>query len=266
MDAGILRDTLTIGSGILTGVMSGSFGVGGAVLSTPAIRALGCSAAMAVGTTLPSILPGGVSGSWKYRSHNLVRWDIVKLTVASGVAAAVIGALISEILPGDGHPLMILTALLLFWISTNLISGKNENINPDGTNSSGETPTVARFKTKAVFVGVMAGGLSGLLGVGGGIIMVPAFRSLLRIPMKTAIATSLICVGCFAIPGTITHTIQGGVDWRFAVLLTVGVIPGAPLGAKIALSLSDEHLRRVFGVFLAIIAVVYAGGEIAALV
>ena len=264
MDAGILRDALTAVAGVATGVMSGSFGVGGAVISTPAIRALGCSAAMAVGTTLPSILPGSIAGSWKYRTQQLVRWHTVMFTVPAGIISAVIGARIADTLPGDGHPLMILTAVLLLWSATNLIRGQ-----VDASDENSEVVVdllIPSERAKSGLIGMMAGGLSGLLGVGGGIVMVPMFRNVLKLPMKAAIATSLICVGCFAIPGTITHAIQGGVDWRFALLLTVGVIPGAPLGARIALTLSDEHLRKVFGVFLACIAVVYAAGELAALV
>lgn len=74
MDAGLVRDALTAIAGLATGVMSGTFGVGGAVISTPAIRALGCSAALAVGTTLPSILPGAITGSWRHRHGELIRW------------------------------------------------------------------------------------------------------------------------------------------------------------------------------------------------
>ncbi len=261
MDPGILRDALTIVAGIGTGIMSGTFGVGGAVISTPAIRALGCTAAIAIGTTLPSLLPGAISGSLKYAPQKLVRWDVVKKTVPVGIIASVIGARTADLLPGDGHPLMILTALILMWSATGLIRG-------------GETQDLANLErakenssitVRAIGVGVIAGGLSGLLGVGGGIVMVPLFKKWLALPMKNAIATSLICVGFFAVPGTITHTLQGGVDWRYALLLTIGVIPGAPLGAKLALSLSDQKLRRIFGIFLACIALVYGGSEIVSL-
>ena len=261
MDPGILRDALTIVAGIGTGIMSGTFGVGGAVISTPAIRALGCTAAMAIGTTLPSLLPGAITGSLKYAPQKLVRWDVVKKTVPAGIIASVIGARTADLLPGDGHPLMILTALILMWSATGLIRG-------------GETQDLANLErakenssitVRAIGVGVIAGGLSGLLGVGGGIVMVPLFKKWLALPMKNAIATSLICVGFFAVPGTITHTLQGGVDWRYALLLTIGVIPGAPLGAKLALSLSDQKLRTIFGIFLACIALVYGGSEIVSL-
>lgn len=117
----------------------------------------------------------------------------------------------------------------------------------------------------AVLTGVFAGGLSGLLGLGGGIIMVPLFRKWLGLPIKNAVATSLICVGCFAVPGTITHALENGIDWRIALWLTAGVVVGAPLGSKMALKMSDRKLQRVFGLFLALISVVYGLGELLAL-
>ena len=76
-------------------------------------------------------------------------------------------------------------------------------------------------------IGIAAGALSGLLGIGGGILMVPAFSAWVGLPLKDTIATSLACVGIFAIPGTITHAVQGDIDWTFAIALAVGVIPGA---------------------------------------
>ena len=99
METGLLRDALTLVAGVATGIMSGTFGVGGAVISTPAIRALGCTAALAVGTTLPSILPGAVTGSWRYRQGELIRWRVIAFTAPSGVVAAVVGVPITASKP-----------------------------------------------------------------------------------------------------------------------------------------------------------------------
>ena len=255
-----MRDFLTVLAGVATGIMSGAFGVGGAVISTPAIRALGCSAALAVGTTLPSILPGAVTGSWRYRQGELIQWKVVVFTAPAGIVAAVFGAWVSPRVPGDGHILMVLTALLLMWSAINMI----RSVKPRETV---ETKTRLRSSQSflATLTGVCAGGLSGLLGLGGGIIMVPLFRRWLGLPIKNAVATSLICVGCFAVPGTITHALEGGIDWRFALWLTAGVVVGAPFGSKTALKMSDKKLQRVFGLFLAAVAVVYGVGELLAL-
>jgi uncharacterized membrane protein YfcA len=114
-------------------------------------------------------------------------------------------------------------------------------------------------------IGAAAGLLSGLLGVGGGVVMVPAFTELAGIELKTAIASSLACVGFFAIPGTITHAALGGVDWRFALWLSVGVIPGARLGAALAIRAGSHRLRQAVALFLGGTAIVYAAGELIAL-
>src|SRR2546428_1467636 len=87
--------------------------MGGAVLSTPGIRTLGASAYIAVGTTLPSILPSALSGTSRYAREGLVRWWAVAIAAPAGVVAAVVGSLLSHAVPGNGHPLMIATAGLL---------------------------------------------------------------------------------------------------------------------------------------------------------
>src|SRR5438552_6689699 len=103
MHAGLLRDVLTLVLGLLTGIMSAAFGVGGATISTPGIRALGASAFVAVGTTLPAILPSAVSGALRYVRKQLIDWHVVWLTAPIGMAAAVLGSLTSHVVPGNGH-------------------------------------------------------------------------------------------------------------------------------------------------------------------
>ena len=80
-----------------------------------------------------------------------------------------------------------------------------------------------------------------------------------------AIGTSLACVGLLAIPGTITHALLHDIDWRFAAFLAVGVIPGARLGASLAIRATDRRLRLAVALFLAVISVVYGIGELIAL-
>jgi uncharacterized protein len=258
MDAGWLRDVLTAVAGVITGITSGAFGVGGAVVSTPAIRLLGCSAALAVGTTLPSIIPGALTGVNRYRSTDLINRRVA-IAASLGTPFSIVGARLAKVLPGDGHPLMIATAALLLFSAYTLIRGTAQPEPVAGEHLRNATAIAAT-------IGAGAATMSGLLGIGGGVMMVPAFRKWLGMPIKSAVATSLACVAAFAIPGTVTHAVQGGIDWRFALWLTVGVIPGAMLGSHVALRTSDARLRRAFGLFLAATAVIYGAGEISALV
>ena len=272
MDPGPLRDGLTLVAGAATGTLSGLFGVGGAVISTPAIRALGASAAVSVGTTLPSIIPGAASGTARYLREGLIDGQMVRWTAPTGIVAAVVGSWLSKIVPGDGHLLMLMTAALLGFSAWRMYATRESE-----TGASPESDAEVSDLTLPIHGGGptvddplrahrwRAGLLSGLLGVGGGIVMVPGFTQFAKTPLKQAIATSLACVAIFAVPGTITHAIQGDIDWRFAVLLAVGVIPGARLGAALTVRANSARLRLVVAAFLGLTAILYGGGELAAL-
>jgi len=258
VDPGPLRDALTLVAGLGTGALSAAFGVGGAVISTPAIRALGASATVAIGTTLPSILPSAAIGTAHYVREGLVDWRVVRWAVPAGVGGSVLGSLASRVVPGDGHILMLMTAGLLAFTAARM-TREPTTPHPD------DPPTRPPAAAVIAAIGLAAGFLSGLLGVGGGIVMVPGFTELARVPLRKTIATSLVCVGFLAIPGTITHALLGDIDWRFAVLLAIAVVPGARLGARATLRSGDRRLRLAVAFFLGAIAIVYAAGALIAL-
>jgi uncharacterized membrane protein YfcA len=270
------RIVLSAVVGVGTGVLSGMFGIGGAVVSTPAIRVLGASPLAAVGSTLPSILPSAVSGALRYRREQLIHWRVVTWTSAAGMGAAVGGALLTTVVPGNGHPLMILTAAMVGFSAYRLsrpvtIPEPEAVVAVEGITDAAPGlahPSVGQRRDEAwrlLAIGLAAGGLSGLLGIGGGVLMVPLFTTWVRLPIKEALATSLACVGVLAIPGTITHAALGHIDWLFALPLCVGVVPGARLGAHLTIRSSDRMLRLLVGLILGLLAVVYATGEILAL-
>jgi uncharacterized membrane protein YfcA len=273
---GPLRDLLTVAVGVLTGTLSGLFGVGGGVISQPGMRLLGLGPLMVIGTALPASIPGAVSGATRYVREQLVRWPAVAATVPFGLVGSVVGSLAAKHVPGDGHLLQLMTAMLLGLSSYRMAAAAP----PPADEPLAETDALEAPVTRApdphhphgrslvgryTAIGSVAGLLSGLLGIGGGVIMVPAFVQLARMEVKSAIATSLVCVGAFAVPGTITHAIEGGVDWRVASALIVGVVPGARLGASLTLKATDRRLRITVASFLGAVAVLYAGTELHAL-
>jgi uncharacterized membrane protein YfcA len=266
MDPGPLKDVLTVIVGVGTGVLSASFGVGGAVVSTPAIRALGVPALLAVGTTLPSIFPSAVTGTARYVKEDLILWRVVAVTAPAGILSAVLGSELADDVPGNGHLLMVLTALLLGYTAVRM-ARKPKEAGPAETAAPSGPPVAPGSGRPWAFigVGVLAGLMSGLLGIGGGTVMVPGFTVLGKLPLKTTIATSLACVAIFAIPSTITHALNHNIDWRVALALAIGVIPGARIGAAAAVKASDEGLRKAVAFFLGLIAVVYLVGELLAL-
>src|SRR6202012_5894578 len=100
----------------------------------------------------------------------------------------------------------------------------------EGDTSPARLPVVA-----LVAMGLGAGVIAGLLGVGGGIVLVPAFSVLLGLERKETIATSLVAVAMMSTTSLAGHMIEGHVHWGYALPLVVGVVPGARLGSRIAI-------------------------------
>jgi uncharacterized membrane protein YfcA len=122
-------------------------------------------------------------------------------------------------------------------------------------------PVALAMLGTALFSGVLAG----LLGVGGGIVMVPLLTGPLKVPMKAAVASSLVAVAIFSVPALVTHAVLGHIDWLYALPLMVGVVPGARVGARLTIGSSDRTIRLLFGALIVVLAVVYGVSEALAL-
>lgn len=107
-------------------------------------------------------------------------------------------------------------------------------------------------------IGLAAGLLSSIVGIGGGIVIVPSLVFLFAISQKMAQGTSLVMllppIGIFAV---INYYKAGYVDFKIAGVLCIAFIVGSYFGSKIALNLEESTLKRIFGVFLMILAVKY---------
>lgn len=107
-----------------------------------------------------------------------------------------------------------------------------------------------------ILVGVAAGMLSGLVGVGGGIIIVPALVYFIGFSQKTAQGTSLALIMLpVGILGVLQYYKQGHIDWKIVGLLAIGFLAGSFFGSKLALSISQETLKKVFAVLMIVIAI-----------
>jgi uncharacterized membrane protein YfcA len=102
-------------------------------------------------------------------------------------------------------------------------------------------------------IGLVAGISSGLFGIGGGIVMVPAMMFFLKIPIKIAIGTSLAVIIPAAIAGVFKHSTLHNVNWSVAALLIPGAFIGAYIGAWLTSIIGQLLLKRMFGVVLVIV-------------
>ena len=241
--------------GFSAGVLSGLFGVGGGIVTTPAVNVLlGGTAIQAIATPLPVILPTSIVGAFTYARAGEVSFRAARWAVGPGVVGAVAGALLTERV--NAHLLLLVTAAIIGWTAVQLISGRA----PKVAWEKGTTPV-----WKHAAIGLAAGFVSGLLGVGGGIVMVPAFTVLVGMPLKRALGTSLVVIAALVVPGTLVHWWLGHIDWRIFLVLALGVVPGARLGARLALGAREHILRIPVGGFLLLVAVAYGVSELAEL-
>ncbi|MGH2733365.1 MAG: sulfite exporter TauE/SafE family protein [Actinomycetota bacterium] len=241
-------------AGIAAGAFSGALGLGGALVATPLLRFLGVPPYLALGTTVPAMLPTTLTGAWTYHRQGLVDTRSVSRTGAPAGAGAVAGAFLTRQV--NGHVLMFMTAGLLFFLALRSLPAREKpKVLPSPRRSTG--PLFA--------LGLAAGFLAGLLGIGGGFLLVPAFIRLLRFPTKLALGTSLAVIAWIATPNLIAQGLVGNVDWRIAFLLGIGMVPGARMGALVTIRSSEQRLRSVVALVVAVLAVAYAGLEVAAL-
>jgi uncharacterized membrane protein YfcA len=247
-----MRVLLGIVSGLAAGVVAGAFGVGGAILTTPAVQILlGAPPIVAVGTPLPVILPTTLSGLRAYRRAGEIDGRVVRWAAPTGAVAAALGALLTAVV--NAHALLLVTAGLIGWQAIRVGLGRGGLVQGEGPEPSAGA---------LALTGAVAGFASGLFGIGGGVILVPVMNGILHMPLKRTIGTSLVVIAFMVIPGTVVHAALGHIDWAIFLWLTIGVIPGAAVGSRWTIRARERTLRLAVGSLLIVVAAAYGALEL----
>jgi uncharacterized membrane protein YfcA len=101
----------------------------------------------------------------------------------------------------------------------------------------------------------VAGLVSGLLGVGGGIVQVPVLNIALGVPMIITVATSMFMIVFTSLAGSFEHNMLGQVNWQIGIVMMIGAVVGAQLGVRITMKIAPNLLRKIFGVALVLLAI-----------
>lgn len=244
--------------GLAAGVLSGMFGIGGGVVIVPMLTALlGFSLQQAVGTSLAALLmPVGIFAVLEYRRAGKLKLNVAAWIAVGLAVGALFGARLALSLPTD----MLQRAYGLFLLFAAWRFAEPRRWYAEWrTRCSGQPPVSALVspppRTAAggilLAVGLGAGVVSGMFGIGGGIVIVPALAALLHFDQKMAVGTSL---GALLLPVSLFAVLEyqqaGQLDIAAALGVAAGLVVGALGGAKIALGLSSTTVKRLYGVFL----------------
>jgi uncharacterized membrane protein YfcA len=241
--------------GVFAGLLSGMLGVGGGFIMVPVQFWLYSTSGypddvalrLAFATSLAVILPTALSSAIGHHRQDAVVWRAGALLGAAAVPAAAFGAWLATILPAA--PLEVFFGLVV------LAAGARTFLSPA---ESAEVPVVP--DTRYLLWGVPVGLVSGLAGIGGGVILVPVLTVVLRFPMHRAVATSTVVMLCAAGSGLVTYMLLGqGVaglpplavgyaDFFQAAVLAAVSIPAAQAGALISHRMPVRFLKGIFAV------------------
>jgi uncharacterized membrane protein YfcA len=246
--AHVTRDRLAAAAvvGLLAGFLSGLFGVGGGILIVPGLVLLmGLGQRLAHGTSLAAIVPIAASGVLGYALEDSVDWSAAGLIIVGAVVGAVIGARLLGRLPD--RVLRYAFASFLVIAAIRLLV--------ETPNAQGRGPLEVWLAIALVAVGLASGTVAGLLGVGGGIVIIPVLIVLFGVPDPVAKGTSLLVIIPTAMSGTVVNRRRGNVDLRTAAavgLLGAGAAFG---GSKLATHLGAHLSSVLFAILLLVVAV-----------
>jgi uncharacterized protein len=243
--------------GILAGVMSGLFGIGGGIVMVPTLIAIfGMNMLDANATSLAAmLLPVGVFGVINYYKAGYINIKD-SLWIALGLfGGSFFGAELAVSL--DVNLLAKLYAAYLLWIAVgyfDIPSYFSRNKNKKQTDDI--QIKTQRAVWQFILIGVLAGVIAGMFGKGGGLVIVPILIKFFDYDPKAASATSLAALQLpVGLPSVIVYAEDGHLNFFYAGLMAFGILVGVFFGSKLALNLSSAIFKKVYAVFLLGVAV-----------
>jgi uncharacterized protein len=240
--------------GFAIGLSLGLLGGGGSILTVPALVYLvGQSPQAAVSTSLAIVGANSAVGAWFHQhsgtsSRSTFNWKVAVIFGGAGMVVAYLAAGLSKRL--SPALLMVLFALLMLVIGGLMLVRKQNVAGKENELSQPEHHNL--WLTLASGAGV--GLLTGILGVGGGFLIVPALVMLVGLPMYQAVGTSLAIIAANSLAGFLGH-LGGQFDiWVTIFFVTAGIV-GTFTGSKLAHRLPAHRLRQLFAVFVIILAI-----------
>lgn len=242
------------------GILSSMLGVGGGFITTPSLIILDIRGEYAVGTALLMIIFTALSSTIAYsRQKGLIEYRTGLLIATTTVIGSILGSITSsELAVSDPQLFRIIFAVCLVPIAIKMIVYPKERRSSAEAEEEIEHNEVIWFgyekrEIYSTLFGLIAGFSSGLLGIGGGVVLVPILVTVGKIPMHKAVATSMFVMIFTSIAGATVKFSRGQIHPDIALFLIIGIIIGAQIGARYLVKrVNTIHLQRIFGVVMII--------------
>jgi uncharacterized membrane protein YfcA len=257
---------LTVMLGALVGFSLGMTGGGGAIFAVPIlVYALGIEPREAIGISLLTVGVTSLVGFAQRARRGLVEYPTGLLFATAGMIGAPVGSKIADYVP-ESVMLTLFAGLMLFIAVRMWMKAKDKAILDQILADDNAGPVCRRDPHGRLrltspcamllgVVGLSVGLLTGMFGVGGGFIIVPALVSFACMGMQRAIGTSLLIVTLVSISGTTSHLLAGkALSLQTAGLFTSGSLAGLFVGGWLAQRMSGPRLQRVFAIFIVLVA------------
>jgi uncharacterized membrane protein YfcA len=239
--------------GFLIAIVASLTGIGGGIFIVPVLTLLyEFVPANAVGTSLTTIIFTAVAATLNYARQRRIYWRTGLVLAVTTAPGAYLGAwLTSQLQPRVLGLIfgffLIFVAVYIMMDLNNLRRSKNED---KTSNQKSDSELVRSGRTIVIGAGLsFFGGLaSGLLGIGGGLLVVPIMTFAMGMSMHLATATSMFTMIFTSISGVTQHYQANHINFETALLLAMGAIFGAQVGAYTSKRISSKNLRRVFGI------------------
>lgn len=275
---------MIVALGGMVGILSGMFGVGGGFLTTPLLIFYGIPPTVAAASAATQVTGTSVSGIFAYWQRGGVDTRMGAVLVTGGVAGSLLGAMLFEWLQALGQIDTVINLMylgLLGSIGWLMLRESLEALRAMGSGQSVPTrkrrhhplvtalPMRWRFYKSGLYVsplaplflGILTGIMTMLLGVGGGFIMVPAMLYILGMDPKMVVGTSLFQILFTTIASTMVHSVTThAVDIVLASLLLVGGAIGAQIGARLAMKVDPVRMRLGLAIVVILVALRMAIG------
>ena len=263
--------------GLAVGFLSGMFGVGGGFLMTPLLILMGIPPAVAVASEANHILAASVSGFLAHMRRKNFDFLMGIILLTGGVAGSIIGVFLLKYLLSIGYEkifisisyVLILIVVGFYMLKESISSLKNIS---DGKIKKLHDhawfhglPFKLKFRKSHLYIsvlppiiiGLIAGILSSVMGVGGGFILIPAMIYILGMPTQIVVGTSLMQIIFVTLVSTIMHSyINQTVDVVLSSLLLLGAVIGAQIGTRVMIRLKGEQIRFLFAIIIILVAIV----------